>query len=180
MAAGALIVPAAILLAALAVGIGGGGLAGLGALRQALNGPDLPGATPVAQERSARDTGRLIARVNRRAAAQARAVAAARRATRPAIGGTRGSGGPIATTDQPGDPGGFTPAGGTTPTGSAPPATAPPATTPAPAPTPESAVRQAGDTVTTVTDQVPVVGPTTSQVVDTVVDTVDSIIPPRR
>jgi hypothetical protein len=40
-------------------------------------------------------------------------------------------------------------------------------------------VRQIGDTVTSVTDQVPVVGPTTTQVVDDVVDTVDALIPPR-
>jgi hypothetical protein len=171
MAAGALVVPGAILLAALAVGIGGGGIAGLGALGQALNGPDLPDAAPAAQERS-RDSGRLLARVNRRAAAQAQAAAPVRRAT---------GGGPVATTGQPAPRGRFTPSGGEVPGGATPPAaTAPPTVAPpAPTPTPESAVRQVGDTVTTVTDQVPVVGPTTSQVVDTVVDTVDSIIPPR-
>jgi hypothetical protein len=180
MAAGALVVPGAILLAALAVGIGGGGLGGLGALRQALDGPELPAVAPAAQQRPARDSGRLLARVNRRAAAQARAVAAARRT---AVRRTSGAG-PVATTGEPTEEGNFGPGStGQGPGASAPPAAAaPPATpaAPAPTPTPASAVRQVGDTVTTVTDQVPVVGPTTSGVVDEVVDTVDAIIPPRR
>jgi hypothetical protein len=175
VAAGALVAPVAILLAALAVGIGGGGLAGLGSLSQALTGPDLPGVEPVAQRRPARDSGRLLARVNRRAAAQARAAASGGGAA--GAGATTGAGG---TTDQ--TEGVVDPGGGTTPGGAPPPAaTAPPPATPppAPTPTPESPVRQVGDTVTTVTDQVPVVGPTTSGVVDQVVDTVDALIPPR-
>ena len=172
VAAGALVVPGAILLAALAVGIGGGGLAGLGSLGQALNGPAAPRQAAFAQPRPSRDAGRLLARVNRRAAAQTRAAAA--------TGSAPGAGGTATTT--PGGrarQGGFSPGSGSTPPATPPPPTAPtPPPVSTPAPTATSVVRAVGKTVTSITDNVPVVGPTTSHVVDDVVDTVDSILPP--
>ncbi len=61
-----------------------------------------------------------------------------------------------------------------------PPAVETPAATTAPPPVeePPSAVRQVGDTLKTVTDQLPIVGAPTGQVVDGVIDTVDTLLKP--
>jgi len=171
-AASAVIVPVAVLLAALAVGVGGGGLGNLGALGQAFAGPELPGPGPLpggGGRDTADEAGRLLARVQRdeaEASTPAERRAAARRRT--SSGGPRRTG----TTNPPRDPG-----GSATPTPTPGPApSAAPQPTPAPSPTPTpSTVRQVGDQVHEVTDPIPVVGPPTGEVVDLIVDAAEQL-----
>ena len=62
-AAGAVFAPAAIVAAALAIGIGAGGVGGLRSIGQAFNGPDLPA---VSAPRAPGSAGKLLSRVGRR------------------------------------------------------------------------------------------------------------------
>ena len=176
-ALGAVVAPVAIVGAALAVGLGGGGLDALGALGQAFDGPRLPAAAPLTRPGDARDTGRLLAQVRRDAAATTVAPNGSTTVTTDPTGtGTTG-------TDTPAPGAGFDPGGGTPPT-TQPQATPPPAATVVPPTTPPpvaetpSPIRQVGDTLREVTDQLPVVGEPTGQVVDGVVDTVDGVLKP--
>jgi hypothetical protein len=174
-AIGAVVAPAAIIAAALAVGIGGGGLGSIRSIGQALSGPQLPEIAPAAPEdRTADDAGRLLARVRPARHGRSRGTATARTrrtgATRtPATIIRRPS--PTATT---GPVRTRTPA--PTAQAPAPAATPAPTATPVPARTP-SPVRQLGDGVKTITDQVPVAGPPVGQVVDLLVDTIDKLPP---
>jgi hypothetical protein len=168
-AAAAVTVPIAIVGAALAVGVGGFG--GLGALGQALTGPQVPTVEPLAAggRPTAEDAGRLLTL----AAADAAGVAAERAEARPAPARRRstrrpGSGGrPQATpTPRPTRPTG----------GNQPSATPQPQPGPQPTPTePPSTIRQTGDTVKEVTDQVPVAGEPAGQVIDLIVDTAEQL-----
>lgn len=169
-AASAVIVPVAIVLAALAVGVGGGGLGGLGALGQAFDGPQLPDVGPLPGDdgRDAADeSGRLLARAQRERSSSSpparRAGPGTRRREIPS-----GRDRQTATVRPPRSPG-----------GSAPPAATPtPAPTPAPAPQPTptpSTVRQVGDRVKEVTDPVPVVGPPAGEVIDLIVETAEGL-----
>jgi hypothetical protein len=179
-AAGATVVaPLAVILGALAVGILGGGLKGLGTLGQALDGPDLPITVAEAPTKARRKAGnersRLLARAQtarqRRNVAPARPVAdPSPRADQP----TRRS--PSAPAPGSGGNGTPPPAGGSDP---AAPSTPPPPATPAPSASPQpSLVRQTGDVVKGVVQQAPVVGDTGAGVVEDVVSTVDGLCPP--
>jgi hypothetical protein len=181
-AAGALIAPVAIVAAALAVGIGGGGLGGLKSIGQAFGGPDLPRVGP--SRGSASDAGKLLSNVNRRARRDGGGGAGT-----PSLSGAQVASAPTSSSG-----GGSTPTQGagqtpplssetestTRPPGGSnpPPATTPVATTPPAQPTPTpSLVRQVGDGVKQVTDQVPVAGQPVGDVVDLLVDTVDGLSP---
>ena len=170
-AASAVIVPVAVLLAALAVGVGGGGIGSLGALGQAFAGPELPEGGPPQGGVGGRDTadeaGRLLARVQRaetRASTPAQRRAAERRRRTNGAGPQR-----TGTTNPPDRPGAADPE--PTPAPSAAPQPAP---APTPTPTP-STVRQVGDQVHEVTDPIPVVGPPAGEVVDLIVDTAEEL-----
>jgi hypothetical protein len=150
--------------------VGVGGFGGLGALGQALTGPDVPTVEPAAAggRPTAEDAGNLLALA---AADQAEVrrqegPAATRRrrsaARRPASGNR-----PTATPTPGSTP---APSGGSNP---APSAT--PNPTPAPTPTPVSTVRNLGNQVKEVTDQVPVAGEPAGQVVDLIVDTAEQL-----
>ena len=168
------VVPGLVLAAALVVGVGGGGLGGLGALSQAFTGPEIPG-TAAGEERSrerarTEDASRLLASAQR---------AVERRAQTPAA---TGGGGGSGDGDSGGGGGGRGPAQPpptTPPPTSEPPTAVPPPAAQPPAQPPEqpSVVRQLGDSVNEVVAPVPIVGPTATQVVDTLVDTVDQIPP---
>ena len=175
-AAGATVVaPAAIVLAALAVGFAGGGIQGLGALGQTLTGPELPlaavaGRAEIEQRQGDRGS-RLLA-----AAEQAREerAARARRPGAPAAAPTaprkRSGGGTDRRQRRPSSGGGKRP-----PAGQPQP---PPQTTPPP-PEPEpSVIRQTGDQVKRVVEPVPVVGETGAAVVEQLVTTADEVCPP--
>lgn len=169
-AALALVIPVAVVGAGLAVGIAGGGFGGVAALGQALTGPALPGITPapVAGPRGA-DPQRLLDRALPPAAAGSAAGAPGAPTTPRRDGsGSPGGGGGGGGTGEP------EPGGGTAPGGS-PPAVPAPGPGPTPAPTPPSTVRQVGETVKGVTNQVPVAGPVAGQVVDTVVGVADQL-----
>ena len=174
-AMGAVVAPTAIIAAAIAVGIGGGGLGGIRSIGQALSGPQLPQIAPAAPSDSgtADEAGRLLARVGPSRERRRAAAAALRRATLPGTGRDVGS---SARCRPPAPARGVAPARPDGPC-PAPAATAAPTATPAPARTP-SPVRQLGDSVKSVTNQVPVAGQPAGQVVDLLVDTIDR--PPRR
>jgi hypothetical protein len=163
--AAAVVAPAAILGAALTVGLFGGGIGGVASLRQAFAGPTQPVIEPErdAGGRSARDSGRLLARAirTRRADPVAAALVArqlelrqrqaterrreARRRAREERRRRRAR---------------------PTPT---------PTATPAPDQTaePPSAIRQVGDQAKEVTDEVPVAGEPAGDTIDLVVETVE-------
>jgi hypothetical protein len=184
-AAGALIVPIAIVAAALAVGVGGGGLGGLRSIGQAFNGPKLPDVAPSAARGAAADAGRLLSRVARNPR-RGRGTSAG---ASPSLGGTQVAAAPTTSTGQ-GPAATQTPSTQTQtqtesttrpPVSSNPPpaATAAPTqppVTPAATPTP-SVLRQVGDNLKKVTDQVPVAGAPVGGVVDLLVDTVDGLSP---
>jgi hypothetical protein len=173
-AAGALVVPAVILLAAVAVGLGGGGLGSLGSIGQALNGPNLPSIGPLSERRPAQDAGRLLARAqHRRTVARHHAAAVSRRSVAVSTRTRHARSRPGATTS-PGrpTPGAIAPSGGGVPTAPT------PAPTAVPTPAPRTPLRKVGDTVESVTDRVPLAGAPVHQVVDDVVNTVDSLLPP--
>lgn len=174
-AAAAVTVPVAIVGAALAIGVAGGEIGGLRALGQALTGPSIPVADALAL-RAGQDvagTGDLLSSAVESAGPSTTSAGPAPVATpaparrRPAAGGGSGSGG--------GGSGGGDGSFGVP----APSATAPPASTqpnPAPAPTePPSTVRQVGDTVKSVTDQVPIAGEPAGEVVDLLVETAEQL-----
>jgi hypothetical protein len=172
-AVGAVVAPAAIIAAALAVGIGGGGIGGIRSIGQALSGPQLPQIAPAGRgdRVPADEAGRLLARVGP-SATRRRSPLIRRGTTSPASGG----GG---ATQRPSSDSG--PSAGVRPPqpvtqAPAPTATAPPPATPAPTRTP-SPVRQVGDGVKSVTNQVPVAGQPAGQVVDLLVDTIDGLPP---
>lgn len=161
-----------------AAGVATGGLGGFRALGQAITGPVLPLVAPALPARAADDdTSRLLARIEPPApavaAARARADgsgpadrAPAGRRNAPGRGQNRGGGG------APPSSGG----GGTAPPAPAPPAPPPaPAPAPTPAPEPPSTIRQVGDTLKDVTDQVPVAGEPAGEVVDVIVETVETL-----
>jgi hypothetical protein len=194
--AGAAVVPAAILGAALAVGVGGG-LGGIGSIGQALSGPELPAVAPGPDHGTgtAAAAGRVLARVRPAPSAPSRHESAAARprtgdATTNAPGGRPRPGtrpGPGAT-PQPARPGAddAPPPAATTPEAPAPPAGAPSAgpapAAPAPAPptsagTP-SAIDQLGDQVQGITDQVPVAGEPAGEVVELLTGTLDGLTAP--
>lgn len=171
-AAGAVIAPVAIFVAVLVVGFGGGGLDGLGALRQAISGPELPRAQTLARSPRRDDPGRLLARVRRQADAAAGAGATAGGGAGTAGAGTGGAPG--------GGPGGATPVatvapgGGTVPGGGGPDPTPPTEPEPpAPTPGPDGPIRGVADQVTQITDQVPIAGQPVGDVVDGLVDVLE-------
>ncbi|HVL97170.1 MAG TPA: hypothetical protein VM266_15050 [Solirubrobacteraceae bacterium] len=168
-AAGAVVAPVAIVLAAVAVGIGGGGLRGIGAVGQAVHGPVDPRVAPAPGARNrdaAEEAGRLLTRM------QARERVARPAARRPASA-------PTPAVRRPGSDRGGRPA---RPRPQAPAASPPPpAPTPQPTPTPTPGlVRQVGDEVKKVTDPVPVAGPPAGQVVDLIVETAESLPVPAK
>lgn len=171
-AAAAALVPGVILVAALGVGITGGGLASLGSVRQALTGPDVPKVEPrsVAPGGRLRDPGRLLAR----------SLPARERGGGSAAGAVTGGSGSSAagSPGQAPSPPAPTPESPSPGSRTSPPTSRPPAApTPAPTATP-SPIRQVGDRVTQVTDEVPVAGEPTGDVVDVLVDTVDHLLSP--
>jgi hypothetical protein len=179
-AAGAVVTPVAILLAALAVGVGGGGLRGIGSVSQAFQGPEAPAIAPAEGSRNraaAEESGRLLTRVQRQAErAQRRAAARAKgrgdNPRRPSAGAPGGTGGRPPTSGRPGTTGAPSPGGSPAPQ----PQPQPPA--PQPTPTPGT-IREVGEQVKQVTDPVPVVGPPAGEVVDLIVDTAESLpVPP--
>ena len=171
-AAGAVIAPLAILVAVLVVGFGGGGLDGLGALRQAISGPELPRTQALAQPRRRDEPGRLLARVRRQADAAAGAGATGGAdpgapGTGPtAPGGGPGGAVPVATVA----PGGRTVPGGGGPDPTPPPQQPEP---PAPTPAPSGPIRDVADQVTQITDQVPIAGQPVGEVVEGLVDVLE-------
>jgi hypothetical protein len=169
---GALVAPVAIIAAALAVGIGGGGLTGIRSIGQALSGPQLPQIAPAASDERgpADEAGRLLARVGPTAARQRAERAAAAPDTTPG-----GGGGTRLPASTPGPTAGTRPPQPASPA-PAPAATAAPSATPAPAQTP-SPVRQVGNGVKSITNQVPVARQPVGQVVDLLVDTIDGLPP---
>ncbi|MEA2170552.1 MAG: hypothetical protein QOF76_3852 [Solirubrobacteraceae bacterium] len=183
-AAGALIVPVAIVAAALAVGLGGGGLGGLASIGQALNGPKLPSGAPSTARAHAGEAGRILRRVRgggRTIGANAPAATSAAPATGAAPGGgSNGTPGGVPTPNPTATTGPVkTPTPGRTPVPIRTPiptqATAPPpvvASTPTP-----SVIRQVGDSVKGITNQVPVVNQPAGQVVDLLVQTVEGLQP---
>lgn len=175
-ALGAVVAPLAILVAGLAVGLGGGGFGGFGALRQAIEGPKLPSVTPLSQQRKRDDAGRLLARVRRDGRGRGAAAASAdgggggrdtspRTPTAPGDSGGDGPSSPVAVVD---------PGGGTGVPG-APVPTAPPSepTDPQPPAEPSGPIHQTGEVVTDITDGVPVVGEPVGQVVDGLADALE-------
>lgn len=173
-AIGAVVAPAAILGAALAVGLGGGGLGALGALGQALDGPQLPESALLPRPGDTRGTGRLLAQVRDAGAAAGPAAAGGPSAAGPTSGATNDGGTVPTGTD-------FDPGAGnappTDPAGTPPP---PVATTVPDTPPPvatESPARQVADSVRTVTDQLPVIGAPAGELVGGVADTVDTLLP---
>lgn len=169
------VAPVAIVAATLAVGIGGGGIRGLGALGQTLTGPEVPTTAGIIQA-AGPGTDNLLARVNRSGRPSPAAERPAgtssppvrrrsntRARRRPARSPSRG---PARRPTSPTRP-------APQPEPSQQPTPAPPPPTPTP-----SLIRQVGDDVKEVTDPVPVVGPPAGQVIDTIVDTADEVIPP--
>jgi hypothetical protein len=177
-AAGATVIaPAAVILAALTVGVAGGGLKGLGSLGQALTGPQLPVAaasetTKKARSKQANEPSRLLAEAeNAREQTDQRLARSQPDQT---------STGPTARTPgrEPGS--GNTP--GTRPGGNTnnPPASGggqPPQPPPQGNPEP-SVIRQTGNQVKGVVEPVPVVGETGAAVVEELVTTADELCPP--
>jgi hypothetical protein len=181
-AAGALRASAATLLAPLAIVVAlavvalGGGLGGLGSLRQLVAGPPVPsaGGSPSFAAPSARGHrgGSHSLPVIPAGSAPAAAAPAPR---------TRHRGGPQAHVEPPasrvpssgGSPGGGGGGGGNAGGGSSP-APPPPGEKPQPSP-----ARQLGDQAKQVTGQLPApAGPAAGQIIDTVVNTADQVLPP--
>jgi hypothetical protein len=178
-AAGATVIaPAAVILAALAVGVGGGGLKGIGSLGQALTGPELPVAAASEATQSERE---------RRADAGSKLLSAAedareRRERRLADTTPGGTGDPT-TGGTPRQPGRSNPGAGTGGGSEPQPRPQPdPGPRPQPEPTPPpqqpSVVRETGDEVKKVVEPVPVVGETGAAVVEELVTTADEVCPP--
>lgn len=175
-AAGAgIVAPVAIVGAAVAVGIGGGGLRGLGSLGQTLTGPDVPTAERV--DTAAPASSDLLARAHRptasRSSSRGSSPASSGAGTTPGSartpsGNNRTPARRPATTTRPGGTG-SSPGPQTTPA----PQPAPP---PQPTPTP-STLRQVGDQIKEVTDPIPVAGGPAGEVIDTIVTTADDILP---
>lgn len=176
---GVMLAPAIVILAALVVGVGGGGLGALPSLRQIFEGPVL---SPVeaAVAASGRDTttgaGELLAdafapaspaALRRRAGGEPLTPDGSRRRSRP--GGARPNR-PTRPTAKPGP--GARPAPSPQNNGSGAPSPQP---TPTPTPGP---IRQAGNQAKDATKDVPVVGPAAGGVIDLVVDNAEELIPP--
>ena len=154
-----------------AIGVLGTGFGGLTSLGQALTGPEIPGVEPARAagegDTDDDDAGELLAdaAVPTPDATAAPRTAIRRRATR-----RRGSQRPAATptpdaTDSPSGGSGGSGGGGPTPT---------------PQPTPEpSTVRQVGEEVKKVTNQVPIAGEPAGQVVDAIVETAEQLPLPK-
>jgi hypothetical protein len=168
----AVLAPAAIVGAGAAVGIVGGGIQGLGRLGQTLTGPAVPTVEPAPAPRGReRDAGDLLDRATR---GERRARVASRTlATLPDEPRKRRRDRKRRDRDRP---------RGEDSPGARPPAATPPGqdpTPPPPQPPPPSTIRQIGDQVKQVTDDLPVAGPPAGQVIDLVVETAESLpIPP--
>ena len=167
-AAGAtLLVPLTLLAAVAAIGLGGGGIHGLGALRQTFSGPVLPGAgsARVGRPAAAPRRAAVIPPAPGPAVPGATGVGAGAPGAAPAPRGGGGGGGPRARVPSPSTPAPAPTDGGTT-TGAAPPP--PPPKQPGP-------VRRVAQPVR---DKVaalpPPVGPTAAPVIDTA----DGVLPP--
>ena len=175
-----MLAPAVALVAAVVVVLGGGGLGSLPALRQVLSGPQISPveATAIAASRNTTtDAGNVLAdTIDLPDAAGVRRPAGGGDSGRPSRpGGNRPS---TNGNQRPGSrPNPATPARPVPPGNPNPPSQPTPGPTPTPAPGP---VRQVGDTDKKVTKDVPVVGPTSGEVIDLVVDTAEDLIPPRR
>jgi len=184
----AAIAPVAMVTAALAVGLGGGGASRIGALGQAFSGPQEPSVgRPVLREppraSRSRDPSRLLAELD----PVPERTFASRRAARgpgspgsssPGTGG--GADGPrLGPLDAPGG----TQAPAPTPGRGRPPAPPSPAATPAPSPSPQpepdrpGIVGQTGDEVESVLEPLPGVEPPAAGAVDETTQTVDEILP---
>lgn len=169
----AVLVPVGIVASTLALGLGSG-FSGLGVLGQALTGPQIPDVEPASAR--AAPPGRtqldLLAAMSA-AAARAASPAASRAAGRPAAGRRRagnggggGGGGSDRRAGRRPPPGGTRPPDGGGGSGGqpTPPPTEPPGT-----------VRQVGERVKSVTNQVPVAGEPAGQVVDIIVETAEQL-----
>lgn len=190
---GAAVAPLAVIAGALAVGVGGGGLGGLGELSQVVDGPKAPARSTGPAIREQARGARLLTRLApARAAGEAAADRTATRApatatepvpappTQPAPVSPNGPGASAPELPAPSVP--ATPPAPSTPAPAAPaPApTSAPAPRPTATPTPRpSLVDQLGEQVTTITDPVPVVGPVVGQVVDDVSGVADGLLSPR-
>ena len=171
--AAAVLVPVAIVVAAVALGTGGFG--GLTSLGQAFNGPEIPGVEPAsarADDAGDEDVpGELLADVDpaatatpaaaRRSGTPGRRTPARRRGRKPGRNGNRPGASPTPRPTQP-----------------QPTPTSQPQPTPAPT-EPPSTIRQVGDQVKQVTDPIPVAGEPAGQVVDTIVDTAEQLPLPK-
>lgn len=155
-----------------AIGVLGTGFGGLNSLGQALTGPEIPGVEPAraaGEGDTDDDAGDLLADA---AVPTPGATAAPRTAIRRRAARRRGSQRPAATpTPDATDP----PSGGSGGSGGG-----EPTPTPQPTPTPEpSTVRQVGEEVKKVTNQVPIAGEPAGQVVDTIVETAEQLPLPK-
>ena len=158
----AVIVPVGIVLGSLGLGLSGG----VGALSQALTGPEIPGVEPAAaRSDGGRDeAGELLA---------AASSFPQRRALR--VTGAGGS-----ETQEPrrrrraGRDRDRRPGAGPAPAAPQPPVTTAPPPQPDPTP-PPSTVRQLGERVKEVTDRIPVAGEPAGQVVDIIVETAETL-----
>jgi hypothetical protein len=169
------LVPVAVLVAVAVLAIGGG-VGGVRRLGQLFGGPTVP--SPV------RSAGNVDVQTERRTAlphVPARVMAGAAAATR-AVHATPVHAAPRRTTAPPAhrQPTAHRSPGSSKPVGTAPrPQPSKPVTTapPPPPPPPKTITRRVGDAVDQVVAPVPVVGPTATTAIDTVVTTVDKVLP---
>jgi hypothetical protein len=173
------IVPVAVLVAVAVLAIGGG-VGGVQRLGQLFSGPAVPSPVQAA--------GRVDVRTERHAALPhipARVMAGAAVATRavrsaPVHAAPRRHAGaaPHARFTPPAhqSPGSAKPIQ-TKPPPQKPVTTTPPPPPPPPPPSPKTITRRVGDTVNKVVAPLPIVGPTASKAIDTVVTTVDKVLP---
>ena len=187
--------PAAVVAAAITVGFGGGGVSGLDSLGQAVTGPVIPdsraldaGGTREGEPRADLLADTRAARRRARARRPARAAAAPTAAqpqvvapTTPSNSAPSGSDGREQTSGSGGPSRGSRPSGGTqTQSRPSPAATQPQQTAPPPSasePT-RGPLGRATEPVEDVVEQLPVVGPTTAQVVGGLVDAADGLLNP--
>lgn len=168
----ALLVPLAIVAAAVGIGLGGG-FGGLGSLGQAFNGPEVPGVEPASARAGGDDgngPGELIADAGPAATATPAAARTGTSATRRRTAARRRRA-------RRGNGDGNRPAATPTPDSQQPSPSSTPQPQPQPTPTqePPSTVRQVGEQVKQVTNQVPIAGEPAGEVIDTIVETAEQL-----
>jgi hypothetical protein len=176
------LVPVAVLIAVAVLAIGGG-VGGVRRLGQLFSGPTVPSRLQAASKVDVRTERHVAlphvpARIVAGAGPAARTVRATpvHRAVRHQTGRSgAGGGSPPPTPTAHRSPGSAKPVGSTPPP--KPVSTTPPPTPPPPPAPPKTITRRVGDAVNSVVAPVPIVGPTAARAINSVVTTVDRVLP---